>query len=115
MYLSTFKDEAIVDPINLVIKSLFILVFITHKTDTDARINTHPNRELLKSFKNNAYINGYTYMSLVNPSGFTLVSKFLPKPLNRRPIEEDFLFVETESLYDYLQTVDSISATIALN
>jgi hypothetical protein len=48
MYLSTFKEEQITDTANLVIKSLFILAFISPTESTNEKIQQHIYREDLE-------------------------------------------------------------------
>lgn len=115
MYLSTFTEEELIDTPNLVVKSLYILAFITPREDTNIRIRYHSDKVILEKIRYNPIFSKYTFLSMVNPTGYNLVAKQLPKPQHRNSIEEDFLFVESESLHEYLQMVDVLSATIALN
>lgn len=115
MYISTFQEEEIIDTSNLILKSLYIIAFITPKEDTNLRINHHPLKHSLSQIRYNENVSNYTILSLVNPIGYNLVTKNLPKPQHRNSIEEDFLMVEAETLHEYLQLVNVISSTLALN
>ena len=115
MYLSTFKAENIKEEENLVIKSLFIIVFITPTELTNEKIKHHIFKEELELIRYNPIVSKYSFLSLVNPSGWNFISKSLPEPLNRQGIEKDFLMIETNVLHNYLRIVNVLSTTIALN
>jgi len=118
MYLSTFKDEEIRDTTNLVIRSLFILAFISPREDTNSKIENTPDsfiRGNLEAIRYNPIVSKYSFFSLINPLGYNLISKNLVEPEKRLGVEEDFLMVETDTLHKYFQVVDVISNTIALN
>lgn len=115
MYLSTFKEEQITDTANLVIKSLFILAFISPTESTNEKIQQHIYREDLERIRYNHIVSKYAFLSLINPAGWNLITKNLPKPPQRQGVEEDFLLVETNTLHNYFQIVNIISNTIALN
>ena len=53
--------------------------------------------------------------SFVNPIGYTLLSKNLCRPTDRKSIEEDYTFIEESSLYEYLQIVNICSDTYSMN
>jgi len=115
MYLSTFKEEAIVQESELIIKSLFILTFISPNKLTNYYIEHSPYKNELEQIRYNKIVSKYSFLSLVNPQGWNLISKNLPEPNKRNGIQEDFLMVETNTLHNYLRIVDIISSTIALN
>lgn len=115
MYLSTFNDEKIVDTPNLVVKSLFILAFITPTALTNVKIQESPYRDELEQVRYNSIVSKYAFLSLINPLGWDLITKNLPKPDKRQGLEEDFLMIESNTLHHYFQIVNVISNTIALN
>lgn len=115
MYLSTFVEENINSPAEMIIKSLFILAFITPKDDTNLKIKYSDYRSELEQIRYNSIVSKYCILSIVNPNGWNLITKNLPEPNKRKGLEEDFLMVEMETLYNYFQIVNVISNTISLN
>lgn len=115
MYLSTFVDEKLIDTPNLVIKCLFIVVFITPTELTNHKIQESPYRDELEQIRYNPIVSKYAFLSLINPAGWNFITKNLPKPENRKGLEEDFLMVESNTLNYYFQIVNVFSNTIALN
>lgn len=115
MYLSTFENEELEHSSNLIVKSLFLLAFISPTEDTNTQIRFHINREQLESLRYHSILSRYTILSLINPIGYTFVTKQLPNPHKRKGLNEDFNVIDTNILFDYFQCVDILSATIALN
>ncbi len=115
MYLSTFKTENINDEQNLIIKSLFILVFISPTELTNNKIKYHQYKEELESIRYNTIVAKYSFLSLVNPPGWNYIAKSLPEPENRRSLQKDFLLVEMNILHEYVKIVNVMSNTIGLN
>jgi hypothetical protein len=115
MLITSFDEEGILDQSNLVLKSLTVLAFICPNEDTNTKIRYHRYREELEKLRYNEVLSKYIFLSLVNPQGYTLVTKNLPRISDRQGIEIDFLFVEEASLYEYLQIVNVFSNTCSLN
>lgn len=115
MYLSTFKEEEIINQSDLILKSLFILAFLTPNEDTNTRIRFSEDRKFLESVRYSPALSKYTFISMVNPPGYNLVAKNLPDPRHRQAIEEDFFFIEEHTLHEYLKLINVISATFGLN
>lgn len=115
MLITTFNEEGVINPNNLIIKSLSILAFLCPFEDTNTRIRYHENRTVLEKMRYNEILSKFVFISLINPVGYTMVTKNHCRPMDRKTIEEDFLFVEEQSLYDYLQVVAVISNTYSMN
>lgn len=115
MLITSFNEEGLLDETNLVLKSLAILTFICPRLDTNTRIRYHENRAELERMRYNPFLSKYVFVSLINPIGYTLVTKNLPRPADRQSIEIDYTLVEENSFYDYLQIVDVIAGTYSMN
>lgn len=115
MLITTFADEGVLDEANLILKALNILTFICPREDTNTRIRYHENRHSLERMRYNEFLSKYVFVSFINPIGYTMVSKNLPRPSDRRSIDIDYTFVEENSLYDYLCIVNVISGTYSMN
>ena len=115
MYLSTFDDEELIDTEQMILKSLFVLAFITPREDTNTKIRYHTKRTELENIRYNASLSKYSFLTMINPIGYNLVTKNLSKPSHRLGLNHDFLFVEANILYEYMQVVNVISSTFALN
>jgi hypothetical protein len=115
MLITSFNEEGVLDETNLVLKSLSILTFICPREDTNTRIRYHENRHSLERMRYNEFLSKYVFVSMVNPIGYTLVAKNLPRPSDRQSIEIDYTLVEEDSFYDYLQMVNVIAGTYSMN
>lgn len=115
MLITTFNEEGVINPNNLIIKSLSILAFLCPFTDTTTRIRYHENRIALEKMRYNEVLSKFVFISLINPVGYTMVTKNHCRPSDRQGIQIDFLFIEEQSLYDYLQVVAVFSNTYSMN
>lgn len=115
MYISNFVEEEILESNNLVLSSLFILVFVFPSSTTYLDVQGHRQKEVLSGMLKNENLKDYFFLSLVNPIGFNFVTKNLPQPHLRSGINNDFLLVDTNELYDFMQVINVMSSTFALN
>lgn len=115
MLITTFREEGVLDELNLILKSLAILTFICPREDTNTKIRYHENRTELERMRYNPFLSKYVFISLINPIGYTLVTKNLVRPSDRQSIEIDYTLVEENSLHDYLQIVEVIASTYSMN
>lgn len=115
MLITSFTEEGVLDETNLVLKALNILTFICPKEDTNIRIRYHENRHQLERLRYNEFLSKYVFVSMVNPIGYTMVSKNLPRPTDRQSIDVDYTLVEEDSFYDYLQIVNVLAGTYSMN
>lgn len=115
MLITSFKEEGILDETNLILKALALLTFICPREDTNTRIRYHKDRRILEGLRYNPFLSKYVFISLINPIGYTLLSKNLCRPTDRKSIEEDYTIIEESSLYEYLQIVNICSDTYSMN
>jgi len=115
MLITTFKEEGVLDEMNLILKSLNILSFMCPKEDTNIRIKYHKNRAELERMRYNPFLSKYVFVSLINPIGYTLITKNLPRPSDRQSVEIDYTLVEENSFYDYLQIINVLASTYSMN
>lgn len=115
MYLSTFKEEGINNEPDLVIKSIFRLLFISPNVLTNPAIEGSYNREHLQRIRYNENVSKYVFIPSYHPPGYTLISKKLPIPEFRQALDVDFLFIESELFVEYLKITDTFTSVIGLN
>lgn len=115
MLITTFNEEGVINPTDLILKSLSILAFLCPSEDTNTKIQYHENRYELERLRYNETLSKFVFICLVNPPGYTMVTKNHCRPQDRKSINEDFLLVEEHSLYEYLQVVKVISNTYSMN
>lgn len=115
MYYTTFQQEELPNPPDLIIKALFVLVIKWDMIDTYKNLMLHPEFDRLLHLYNILYSHNYLYIASINPVEYTLISKQLVNPINREGLDKDFNKVDTDLLLTYLQNVNILSTMISLN
>jgi len=115
MNLTTFKSEKIINQQDLIIKSLFILVFTSEAINTNKILKLSRESDRLLYLHSMLKPSNHLFVSVINPVEYTFISKQLVQPKNREGIDEDFDKVDTNLLLEYLQSLNAMSFTIALN
>ena len=113
--ISTFSEEGIGEEKELIVKCLYVLAFINHNNHTFHRLQYHPALFKYVTQGKSSILYKYLFMSLVNPPGYNLIAKQLPRPFDRRSLQEDFMVIEESVLYDYIEAHNVISSTYSLN
>lgn len=115
MYLTTFKQEALPNPHELIIKSLFVLVIKWDMPNTYTNLRLSYDSDRLIYLYNMLKDSNHLYITMVNPVEYTLIAKQIVKPVNRQGIDEDFDKVDTNLLLAYLHNLNILSTTVSLN
>lgn len=115
MTVTTFQQENLVNPTDLIMKSLFVLVFKSDNITTYLRLKIHYDADRLLYLHGALKDSNHLFISLINPVEYTFVAKRLVQPVNREGVDKDFDKVDTNVLLHYLTSLNIVSTTLALN
>jgi len=115
MHLTTFQQEELPNPQDLIVKSLFVLVMKWDMYNTYANLRLHPDSDRLIYLYNMLQPHTYFYISSINPVEYTLIAKQLVNPKDREGLERDFNKVDTDLMLAYLHNLNILSTMISLN
>jgi len=115
MNLTTFTQEQLPNPQDLIIKALFILVIKWDMQNTYTNLKLHPDADRLVYLYNMLATVNHLYISSINPIEYTMIARNLVNPRYREGIDKDFNKVDTELLLTYFHNLNLLSTTISLN